>query len=118
MLADLLYRRAEVSASNVDALLDIWAQNSVEANLPAPFKSHAHLHATIDASRLGDVPWQCLVMSYSGDVDNLSPEWMQTSYKVWYRDLDIVVANMLANPDFAGEFDLRPYIDLNSQGQR
>ena len=118
MLADLLYRRAEVSASNVDALLDIWAQTSVEADRPAPFESHVHMHATIDASKLGDVPWQCFVTGYTGDVDDLSPEWMKTSYEVWYRDPDVVIANMLANPDFAGQFDLRPYIDLNLQGQR
>lgn len=117
-LAKLLYRRAEVSAANIDTLLDIWARSSAEANKPAPFETHEHMHATIDASLLGDVPWQCLVTGFSGDVDSRSPEWMRTSYEVWYRDPDTVITNMLANPDFAGQFDLRPYIDLNANGQR
>ncbi len=113
MLAELLYRRAEVSAGNIDKLLEIWAQSSAEADRAAPFESHEHMLATIDASELGDVPWQCLVTGFSGNVDASSPEWMRTSYEVWYRDPDAVIANMLANPDFAGQFDLRPYIDLN-----
>ena len=107
MLADLLYHCAEVSASNVDALLDIWAQTSVKADRLAPFKSHVHIHATIDAFKLGDVSWQCFVTGYTGNVDDLSLEWMQTSYEVWYRDPDAVIVNMLANP----------YINLNLQGQ-
>ncbi|KAI9434179.1 hypothetical protein H4582DRAFT_2081203 [Lactarius indigo] len=118
MLAELLYRRAEVSATNINTLLEIWAQSLAEANQPAPFKSHEHMHAKIDASVLGDVPWQCFVVNLSADVDDHSPEWMRASYEVWYRDPDVVVTNMLSNPDFAGQFDLRPYINLDARGKR
>ncbi|KAH9038559.1 hypothetical protein EDB85DRAFT_1860463 [Lactarius pseudohatsudake] len=118
MLADLLFRRAEMSASNIDTLVDIWAQSTAEVNQPPPFESHEHMYATIDASTLGDVPWKCFIAGFSGNVDNSSPEWMRTSYDVWYRDPDVVVSNMLSNPDFAGQFDLRPYIDLDSGGKR
>ncbi|KAH8979760.1 hypothetical protein EDB92DRAFT_1937270 [Lactarius akahatsu] len=114
MLADLLYRRTEVSASNINILLDIWAQSLAGANQPAPFESHEHMYATIDASVLGDVPWQCLVAGPLVDIGDHSPEWMRTSYEVWYHDPDAVVTNMLSNPDFTGQFDLRPYIDLDA----
>ncbi|KAI9452719.1 hypothetical protein BJY52DRAFT_1205620 [Lactarius psammicola] len=104
MVAELLYHRAEVSAGNVDRLMDIWARSSVEANKAAPFESHKHMLATINTSKFGDVSWQCLVTGFSGN-------WKRTSFKVWYP-------NMLANPDFAGNFDLRPYININTHGQR
>lgn len=117
-LAELLYVRAQVSAANIDTLLEIWAQSLAEADGLAPFESHQHMYATIDASVLGDVPWQCLVTGFSGTVDDGAPEWMRTSYEVWYRDPDAVITNMLSNPDFVGQFDLRPYIDLNADGER
>ena len=119
-LADLLYFRAEVSSANINALLETWAQIlfELEADIPAPFETHQHMYATIDTSVLGDVPWQCFAAGFAGAVDTHSPDWMRTTYDIWYRDPDAVIKNMLSNPDFAGQFDLRPYIDLNANGQR
>ncbi len=89
-----------------------------EFDAPAPFDSHEHMHALIDSSTLGDVPWQCLVTTVPEGVDEGAPSWMQTPYEVWYRDPETVVSAMLGNPDFRGQFDLRPYIDLNANGTR
>ncbi|KAF8272768.1 hypothetical protein EI94DRAFT_1769618 [Lactarius quietus] len=108
MLADLLYCCFKMLASNINKLLEIWAQSSAKTNTLAPFESRVHMYAIIDASKLSNVLW---------DVDDQSPEWMQTSYKVWYCDPEAMIMNMLANPDFAGQFDLQPYIDLELQGQ-
>jgi len=82
-LADLLYRRAEVSASNINTLLEIWAQSVHEFNTSAPFKNHEDIYTTIDLSILGDVPWQCMVTEVPEDVDQDTPSWMQTAYEVW-----------------------------------
>jgi len=119
-VADLLYRHAELSASNIDTLLDLWAQSFEEfdGDQCAPFVNHEDLHATIDSSTLGDVPWQCLVTGVSGDTDEHSPSWMRTHYDVWYRDPGAVVSAMLSNPDFEGQFDLCPYVDLDAHGKR
>jgi hypothetical protein len=38
---------------------------------------------------------------------------MRSMYEVWYRNPDAVISAMLGNPDFEGQFDLRPYVDLN-----
>lgn len=116
-LAELLYLRAEVSATNINTLLELWAQSLSEADRPAPFETHQHMHATIDASVLGDIPWQCLTTEFSGAVIGDTPQWMKTTYDVWYRDPDAIVANMLSNPDFARQFDLQAYIDLNPHGE-
>ena len=119
-LAELLYRRAELSASNIDALLELWAQSleGLDATQGAPFDSHEDLYATIDSSTLGDIPWQCLVTGVSDDINERSPSWMQTQYEVWYRDPGAVISSMLSNPDFDGQFDLCPYVDLDSRGKR
>lgn len=76
------------------------------------------MHATIDSSMLGDSPWQCLVVGHPDGVDQHAPEWKRRSYEVWYRNPDAVVSAMLDNPDFNGQFELRPYIDLNADGSR
>ena len=68
-LADLLYRCAQVSALNIDTLLEIWAQSVHEFDTSAPFKSHDDIHTTIDSSMLGDIPWQCMVTQVPENVD-------------------------------------------------
>lgn len=78
-------------------------------------KDHKELHALIDSSTLGDVPWQCMETFF--DKGDTSP-WHQTAYEVWYRNPEIVVSNMLANPDFNEQFDVRPYIDLDEHQKR
>ncbi|KAN0120453.1 hypothetical protein V8E52_004280 [Russula decolorans] len=98
-LADFLFRDAALSASKVNTLLDLWTRSIFEFDAPGPMKNHGELHTLIDSSTLGDVPWQY-------------------TYEVWYRNPEIVVSNMLANPDFDGQFDLRPYIDLDKHQKR
>ncbi|KAF8267076.1 hypothetical protein EI94DRAFT_1771946 [Lactarius quietus] len=82
-----------------------WSPFQSEAQFMLADLLYSHMYAMIDASKLGDVPWQCLNTSYNGDIDDQSPKWMQTSYKVWYCDPEAMITNMLANPDFAGQFD-------------
>ncbi|KAH8983439.1 hypothetical protein EDB92DRAFT_1890569 [Lactarius akahatsu] len=117
-LADLLYRRAEVSNGNIDVLLQLWTEYMSNFDSPGPFESHEHMYRLIDSSVHGDVPWQCLVTAIPEDVDESSPSWMRTPYEVWYRNPDAVVSAMLSNPDFQDQFDLCPYIDVNADGTR
>ena len=74
------------------------------------------MYSIIDSSMLGDVPWQCVVTGVSEDIDEHAPSWMQTSYEVWYHDPDTVVSMMLNNPDFEGQFDLCPFVDIGVDG--
>ena len=78
-------------------------------NTPGPMKDHKELHALIDSSALGNVPWQCMETFF--DKDDASP-WKQKAYEVWYCNPDIVVSNMLANPNFNGQFDVHPILIL------
>lgn len=82
----------------------------------APFRSCREMHTFIDSSMLGNSPWQCLVSSPDG-VDEHPPGWKRMSYEVWYRNPNAVVSAMLDNPDFDGQFDLHPHIDLSADGR-
>lgn len=116
-VADLLYHCAELSAMNIDAPLELWAESLAEYDTSVPFNSHEEMYDTIDSCMLDNISWQCLVTGFSEEVDKHSPDWMQKGYEVWYRDPDAVMMVMLENPDFNGKFDLCPYIDLDASGK-
>lgn len=46
------------------------------------------------------------------------PNWKKQEYDIWYRDPEVVVCNMLANPDFEKEIDVAPYVELDTNGVR
>lgn len=43
--------------------------------------------------------------------------WQTQEYNIWYRDPDVVICNLLDNPDFASQFDTALYIATDAQGQ-
>jgi len=75
------------------------------------------MQAFIDSSMLGNSPWQCLSRLPDG-IDEHAPGWKRATYEVWYRNPNAVVSAMLDNPDFNGQFDLCPYINLCADGRR
>ena len=80
------------------------------------FRDHREVYKTIDDTPLGDVKWESFSVKYTGAPaeDNAMP-WMNDSYDVWFRDPHHVVQNMLGNPDFATEIDLRPYHEFSTE---
>lgn len=108
-----------MSSKQIDTLLDLWAATLIKHNDAPPFANHKDMFAAIDATPLGDVPWQSFAMSYSGikPQDNVPP-WMTTQYDVWYRDPLELVRNMLANPAFDGEIEFSPYRDYTTDNKR
>lgn len=75
--------------------------------------------STIDAIRVGDEPWQSFVCSCAAaDVPEDAPEWMSQEYEVWFRDVDLTVQNLLANPDFVDDIDFVPYREFDANGDR
>lgn len=109
-LADTLFTRAQSSNTVINEILEIWAADKLKHNANAPFGNNKDLQAHIDATILGDVPWQSFNVSYNGDVpDDNASAWMTSKYDVWYRDPREVVRNLLSNPDFDGKFDYSPY---------
>ncbi|KAF8810183.1 hypothetical protein BYT27DRAFT_7222195 [Phlegmacium glaucopus] len=117
-LADFLYRQEEMSQGNINHLLELWALSLMQHGSLGPFNSYKHIYDTIDAVEEGDAPWNCFKTSFNEPIEDNAPNWKTQEYDVWYRDPEIVIRNMLANPDFAKEFDVAPYVELNVQGGR
>ncbi|KAG2151076.1 uncharacterized protein EDB93DRAFT_1240140 [Suillus bovinus] len=115
--AEFLYTRNQMSAGDINILLDLWAATLLKYNDKPPFADHRDLYKTIDATPVGDVKWQSLKVQYTGEKPetNVLP-WMDQSHDVWYRDPHEVIQNMLGNPDYATEMDYRPYREYLTDG--
>ena len=106
-LVDLLFRRAEMSKSNIDDLLSIL---KTREGGKAPFENCADLYATIDSIKEGEVPWDSFTVQYNGPrPEENVPTWMDEKYQVFYRNPREVIKSMLANKAFDGNFDYTPY---------
>lgn len=119
LLADLLFRKIQMSAAGINELLEFWALSAMKYDATAPYDSCRSLYATIDAIQDGDAPWQCLSVNRApDDIPEHAASWQTREYDVWYRDPDVVIGNMLDNPDFASQFDAAPYIATDIEGKR
>jgi hypothetical protein len=114
--ADFLFTKNEMSAGDIDTLLNLWAATLVAHDDTPPFTNHDELYATIDATPLGDVTWDSFTIKYNGDfpADNIPP-WMTSNYDVWFRDPRAIVQNLLSNPDFDNEFDYSPLQEFDAE---
>ncbi|KAF7971987.1 hypothetical protein HWV62_19335 [Athelia sp. TMB] len=113
-LAEFLYKDAQMSAGNIDKLFKIWQNHSDNTGGEAPFTNHKDLYATIDATTVGEVPWQSFKLKYCGPLPDEGaevPAWMLDEHEVWFRDPHQLLRNLLANTDFDGEFDYAPFQD-------
>lgn len=117
-LADFAFRQAELSGRDCNELLEIWAADKMQHDELAPFTSYEHMHAEIDSTKHGDVPWKSFKISWAGELTEDSPTWKREEYEICYRDPDAIIRNMLDNPDFKDQFDYVPYVELDKSGQR
>ena len=107
-----------MSAPDINYLMEMWALSKAQGNDLGPFDSYEHMYTTIDATKNGDAPWQSFVGSWSGEVGPDSLSWQTTEYKVWFCNPDVVLKNLLDNPDFDGQFDYIPYIEMGKDGKQ
>jgi Plavaka transposase len=85
-----------------------------------PIQDHDNLLSRIDEIKLGEVPWESFTARYDNEMpsEGPAPEWMTSDYEVFFRDPKQVIHNMLANPDFDGEFDYSPYQEFEDEKRR
>ncbi|KAF6760366.1 hypothetical protein DFP72DRAFT_843282 [Ephemerocybe angulata] len=50
--------------------------------------------------------------------DPTEPSWKNTLFSVWYCDPSVVVRNLLDNPNFDGQFNYAPYVELDKNRKR
>ncbi|KAF9038038.1 hypothetical protein BJ165DRAFT_1416799 [Panaeolus papilionaceus] len=115
---DMLFHETQMSASQINKLLEIWAATLPDDEDP-PFLSKDNMYRTIDDIQLGDVPWRSFSISYNGKVapDNTA-SWKTKEYNVWFRDPQSVLHNQLSNPDFAKEMDFTPKVVTDRFGRQ
>lgn len=107
-----------MSQSNIDDLLELWALSLMKHKDLGPFNSYKHIYDTIDSTCLGDAPWRCFQAGLEEDLSEDAPSWKQHTYDVYYHDPDVVILNLLDNPNFDGEYDTTPYVELDAQGHQ
>ncbi|KAI6130725.1 hypothetical protein EDD16DRAFT_1689620 [Pisolithus croceorrhizus] len=130
--AEFLYTHIQLSAPQIDVLLDLWGATLLEHNAKPPFTNCCSLYNTIDSILLGDVKWQQFKVQYTGDIPVEkgwviqtptippinSPPWMRQSYEVWYCDVRKVVHQILGNPSYANEINLWPFQEFVTEGDQ
>ncbi|KAF8806795.1 hypothetical protein BYT27DRAFT_7256797 [Phlegmacium glaucopus] len=106
-----------MSQGNINYLLELWVLSLLKHGSVAPFDTYKHIYDRIDAIEEGDAPWKCFKTSVDdSEVDDTTPNWKKQEYNIWYHDPEVVVCNMLVNPDFHKEFDAAPYVELDKYG--
>ena len=109
-LADLLYRKVQMSEGNINELMGIlfeWTR-SLDCHADPPFADAKDMYSTIDACRLGHVSWQSFKVSYDGEVTEDDAPWKRKAYDVWFRDPKQLLQAQLANRDFVNQMDFAP----------
>ena len=118
-LAKFLFKREQMPQSNISFLMDLWSADVMQHGGQPPFADHADMYRTIDEIALGDAPWMCLRIRYTGPRPPTNvPQWMTDVYEIWYRDPRKVARSMLGNPDFNGGFDVAPFREFTRGGER
>ncbi|THU92773.1 hypothetical protein K435DRAFT_829595 [Dendrothele bispora CBS 962.96] len=113
-LADLLYRREQMSGGNINELLRIWAADS---DRDPPFANKADMLETIDTTIVGDIPWQCFTLSYDSPLPDKPEPWMKKKFEVYYRDPRLLLQQQLGSRDFVGEIDHAPKKVVDQNGR-
>ncbi|KAH9919576.1 hypothetical protein B0H21DRAFT_702115 [Amylocystis lapponica] len=117
--SEFLYKREQMSKAHINMLMDLWAASLLRFGGHPPFANSSDMYAVIDAIQHGDAPWQSFSARYMGDMPaGEPPPWMTSEYQIWCRDPLTVIRNMLANPDFDGEFDYAPLREFVNDERR
>ncbi|KAH9919578.1 hypothetical protein B0H21DRAFT_895497 [Amylocystis lapponica] len=87
---------------------------------PPPFANSADMYAALDAIQQGDTPWQSFSAKYTGPIptDSDPPPWMTAEHQIWCRDILTVIRQILANPEFDGEFNYSAYREYVNDERR
>ncbi len=115
-VGEFLFRQEQMSGGNIDHLMRFWKESLPPWSMP-PFENHNDLLQTIDAIPYGRYDWSCFTVGYLGEesLDENCPPFMRDRYEVWHRNAFDVVAEMVANRDFDGEFDYAPFQEYHEE---
>ena len=110
-----------MSEGNTDFLLNLINALLASHGDAVPFCNHSDMHNKIDATTLGEAPWDHFTLKYNGPLpegvsqENI-PKWMTDEHEIWFHNPITLLENLLANPDFKDEFDYVPYQEHSADG--
>ena len=87
-VTDFLYCQNQMSAGDINFVTGLWAASLAPHNDSLPFKIAKDIYNTINATPLGNVPWQSFTMNYKGSQpETLGPEgevppWTTADYNI------------------------------------
>ena len=106
-----------MSAGDINFILNLWAASLATHDDTPPFSTATDMYNTIDATPLGDIPWQSFSLLYNGaEPAGDIPSWMKAEYDVCFRNPRTLVHNLLSNPDFEFGFDYAPFQEHTDDG--
>ncbi len=102
---------------NIDTLSQLWNNSGNQL----PFLGHRELLIVINEISVEDALWHSFLVWYNDRLDGANhsgpqPKWMLDVHEVFYCDPQLVVYQMLANPDFKDGMDFSPYCVFNKDG--
>lgn len=110
-----------MSEGNTNFLLNLINALLASHGDTVPFCNHSDMHNKINATTLGEAPWDHFTLKYNGPLpkgvsqENI-PTWMTDEHKIWFRNPVTLLENLLANPDFKDKFDYMPYQECSADG--
>ena len=122
-VTDFLYCHNQMSASDINFIMGLWAASLGPHNDSPPFENAKDMHNTIDSMPLGNIPWQSFTLNYNGPPpenlgpDGKAPPWMTADYNIWFWDPSLLVQELITNPEFKGQFDFVPYQEYSADDQ-
>ncbi|KIK90929.1 hypothetical protein PAXRUDRAFT_150801, partial [Paxillus rubicundulus Ve08.2h10] len=116
-LAEFLFKHNQMSASQIDTLLDLWMARLLGHGKQPPFANHHDLYKVIDSTPIGSVPWKSSSVTYNGEKpDHGVLPWMNNTFEVWYRDPHETIKNTLRNVDYKDEMDYTLFHEFSLEG--
>lgn len=118
-MADWLFKKTQLSRSDIDFLMDAFAAFRGQNGGDPPFRNYQHMHETLDAIEHRDAPWKCITAQYQEPIPEANALWWITEeYEIWTRNTRTMSQNMLNNPDFKKSFYTDPYHKFNAKGEQ
>lgn len=121
--AELLVKKMHASTTHINELLRIQAaKRALETNGedtdPMFFGSANDIYNTIESIPYGEAPWttyQVRLKVPEGAAVDDTP-WKYGTYEIHARNIEQVLLNMAASPEFDGKWDYGPYEEFTAPG--
>lgn len=104
----------QVSNSNTNKLLNIFAAYLYKYGSQPLFSNCAELHSVINGLQVGEAAWESFGVRYCGKWTENPAPWMDDVYNIWMCDPKTTITQILGNREFHNLVNLILYREYNS----